>query len=226
MTGRVVSKDGSVHVTDEFYNTLIAAAGAFLSLVGVVLLISQSWAAGKPWHVLSFSLYGFGLLSLFVSSALHHGVDGSTKVNHFLHQLDYFAIFVMIAGTFTPICLILLKNLLGWGILALIWSLAIAGILLKGVFPKIRKGYTTALYIVMGWLGLLIVYPVYQIIAWKGFSFLLLGGLSYTFGALIFHYEKPNPFPGKFGFHEIWHLFVLTAAASHFCVMYFFVLPR
>jgi len=221
---RVLSKDGSIHVTDEFYNTLISSLGAFLSFVGVLLLIYFSIQAHKPWHIVAFSIYGIALLKLFVFSALHHGVDGSEKTEHLLRQFDYYAIFLMIAGTMTPFCLILLKNPLGWSVLGLIWFLAIVGILLKMFFPALPKWLSTALYMGMGWLGLLIIHPLYLHIP-QGLIFLILGGLLFTVGAIFFYLEKPNPFPGKFGFHEIWHLFVLGGAASHFCVMYFYLLP-
>ena len=215
-----LSKDGSVHITDEIYNTLISSLGAILSLVGGTFLVYRAQGAGHFWHVLGFSVYGMGLVNTFASSALHHGVNGSPKTNHLLRQLDYFAIFIMIAGTVTPFCLILLRNPLGWMVLGLIWTLAIMGIILKGLYPEIPKWVTLSLYIGMGWLGLLIAKPVYQSIQGHGLFALLLGGIFFTVGGLIYGLEKPNPFPGKFGFHEIWHCFVLAGAASHFYIMY------
>jgi hemolysin III len=218
--GGSLSKDGSVHVTDEIYNTLISGCGALLSAIGVALLISKAVSTQGPWAVLSFSIYGFGIIAMFVLSALHHGIDGSAKTNHWLRQLDYFAIFVMIAGTFTPFCLILLRNPLGWTVLGLIWMLAAVGIVLKAVYPHAPRWLLIVLYTGMGWLGLLIAKPVYQAIHLSGLLILLLGGLFYSVGGLIYGLEKPNPFPGKFGFHEIWHCFVLVGAASHFYIMY------
>ncbi len=97
----VLSKDGSTHITDEFYNMLISAVGAVLSAMGVAFLIDRAWASGRPASVFGFSVYGFGLVNMFLWSALHHGVDGSPRTNHLLRELDYFAISVMIAGTFT-----------------------------------------------------------------------------------------------------------------------------
>jgi hemolysin III len=129
----------------------------------------------------------------------------------------------MIAGTFTPFCLILMKNPLGWTVLGLIWTLAVLGIALKAIFPHVPRWLMTSLFIGMGWMGILIVKPVYQAIHWQGFLFLLLGGIFYTVGGLIYGLEKPNPIPGKFGFHEIWHCFVLAGAASHFYLMYFYL---
>ncbi|MBI4412141.1 MAG: hemolysin III family protein [Deltaproteobacteria bacterium] len=221
---RTLSKDGSHHVTDEIYNTLISSLGAVLSIVGVILLLSSSITTHKPWHIFSVAVYGVALINLFVASALHHGVSGSARTEHLLRQWDYYAIFIMIAGTFTPICLILLRNTLGWSTLGLIWFLAVLGIVLKTKFHHLPKWIWVGLYIGMGWLALPLVGPLYREIP-GGFVLLMIGGLFFTIGALFYYLEKPNPFPGKFGFHEIWHLFVLAGGVSHFCVIYFYLLP-
>lgn len=221
----MLSKDGSVHVTDEFYNTLISSLGALLAVVGLYFLISHALIVRGPWHVFSFSVYGLSLVFMFTSSALHHGVDGSEKTNHLLRQLDYFAIFLTIAGTFTPFCLILLRNTLGWGVLGVIWILAALGITLKALFPHIPRWIILLLYIGMGWLGLIMAKPIYHALSWQGLVPLLVGGFFFTAGGAIYGLERPNPFPGRFGFHEIWHVFVLAGVASHFALMYFFLLP-
>jgi hemolysin III len=222
---RTLSKDGSRHVTDEFYNTLTSSIGALLSVVGVVLLVLNSINAQKFWHVLSFLVYGFCLVLLFVSSALHHGLDKSEKVNRVLRDFDYYCIFSMIAGTFTPFCLILLRNAFGWSILGLVWFLAIMGIVLQLKCSRLPRWLSATLYIGIGWLGVLIALPVYQRIG-NGAWMIIIGGFFYTLGAVMYYLERPNPFPGKFGFHEIWHLFVLAGAGSHFFVMYFYLLAQ
>lgn len=221
---KALSKDGSSRVTDEFYNTWIAALGAVLSLIGAVVIISMAVIGHKPWHVLSFSIYGLTLMSVFVTSALHHGVDGSKETNRLLNQLDYYAISLMIAGTFTPFCLIALRNTLGCSVLGLVWLLAILGIVLKLKYPHLPKRISTGLFILMGWLGLTIAYPLYQKTPW-GLGMMVVGGLFFTIGAVVFTLERPNPVPGRFGFHEIWHLFVLAGAGSHFFAVSFCLLP-
>jgi len=222
---RPLSKDGSIHVTDEFYNTLFASVGAVLSTVGVFILISLSLSAHKIWHILSFSIYGAALLNLFVCSSLHHGVNGSEKTEHRLRQLDYFAIFLMIAGTFTPFCMIVLRTPLGLSVLGLVWLLAIVGILLKALNPTISKWVLASFFLGMGWLGAVIAWPLYQHISGGTGLLLMMGGVFYTLGAVIYYRESPNPIPGKFGFHEIWHLFVLAGASCHFLLMYYYLLP-
>ena len=215
-----LSKDGSVHVTDEIYNTRISSLGATLALFGTLHLLWRSYAIGSSLHAFSFFIYGLGVLSVFVTSALHHGVDGSPRTNYVLRQLDYFAIFVMIAGTFTPFCLLLVKTTLGMQVLQLVWALAVVGIASKAIYPALPKWVTLALALGMGWLALALIEPVYAAIKLPGVIALAGGGMFFTVGGLIFGLEKPNPFPGRFGFHEIWHCCVLLGAASHFSIMY------
>ena len=212
-----LSKDGSVHVTDEVYNTRISTFGAVLTLVGTSFLLWRSM--GSPVRLISFSVYGLGVLSVFVTSALHHGVDGSPRTNHILRQLDYFAIFLMIAGTYTPFCLLLVKSTLGTRVLTLVWTLAVAGIASKALYPELPKWATLAMTIGMGWLAVLLVEPMYASLPVQGLVYLLVGGLFFTIGGLIFGLERPNPIPGRFGFHEIWHCCVVAGAASHFATM-------
>ncbi len=221
---RTLSKDGSIHVTDEFYNSLISGFGAFLALIGSYLLISKSIHDHKIWHLIGFSLYGLALFNLFIASALHHGVNASEKIEAMLRRYDYYAIFFMIAGSFTPICLILFRNNLGWSILSLVWICAILGIILQMFFPNLPKWFSTTLYIGIGWLGVLLAKPIYLVMP-QILYLLIAGGLFFTVGAIIYFFEKPNLFPGKFGFHEIWHLFVLAGASTHYFIMYFYLLP-
>lgn len=213
---RRLSKDGSVHVTDEFYNTAISSFGALVSLIGITFLVFKARQLNLYWHAWGFLVYGFGLVLMFLSSALHHGINGSPRTDFHLRQLDYYAIFVMIAGTFTPFCLVLMRNSFGNTILTLVWTLAVLGIFLKIIFPHIHRYYLTGIYIFMGWLGVLLIKPMYEALHIHGLTIFFLGGIFFTVGGAIYALEKPNPFPGRFGFHEIWHCFVFAGAASHF----------
>lgn len=211
-----LSKDGSVRVTDEVYNTRIAILGAILAVFGTANLLWRAHVAGSQLHFIGFLIYGIGVLSVFVTSALHHGVNGSPRTNHWLRQLDYCAIFLMIAGTFTPFCMLLVKGSLGARILGLVWALALLGIATKLLFPALPKWTTVLTAVVMGWLGLAIAEPVYDALHLRGLVWLVGGGVVFTIGALIFGLERPNPVPGKFGFHEIWHCCVVAGAAAHY----------
>lgn len=214
-----LSKDGSVHVTDEVWNTAISTTGAILTVLGVGWLIWHAGTLGNVTAGFSFAVYGLGTLSVFVTSALHHGVDGSPRTNYVLRQLDYLAIFLMIAGTFTPFCLLLAPGAWGQLVLGVVWLLAIVGIVLKAVRPDLPKWVTLAMTIGIGWMALFIIQPVYEHLRLAGLVAVAVGGVLFTVGGLIFGVEKPNPVPGRFGFHEIWHCFVLAGAACHFAAM-------
>lgn len=219
------SKDGSVHVTDEIINTVTHMIGAIFSLLGTVLLIVLSSEQGKVWHIVSFSIYGFSLIFLFLASSFHHGLQLSQKTNELFRQFDYFAIYILIAGTYTPLCLIINRSSWGWSIFGVVWALAAIGITVKAIFPNIPGWVSHTLYISMGWVGAVLIVRSIPLIGMLGFMLILGGGILYTLGAGIYYFEKPNPVPGKFGFHEIWHMFVLSAAALNFMFMYFIVLP-
>jgi hemolysin III len=200
-------------------------AASIFSLLGTVLLIVYSSTAAKPWHIVSFSIYGFSLVSLFLASTLHHGVTSSPRVEGLLRAVDYFAIYVLIAGTYTPICLVVLRGPLGWSVFGVCWAVGLAGIGLKAAIPSLPKWISLTLYSTMGWLGAAIALPVYRAVSLAGIGLILAGGVFYTVGAVIFSVEKPNPVPGRFGFHEIWHIFVILGALSHYAFMYAYVLP-
>ncbi|MBI9103606.1 MAG: hemolysin III family protein [Spirochaetales bacterium] len=219
------SKDGSIHVTDEVINTITHMSGAIFSFLGMVILIVLSVQSGKTWHIIGFSVYGLSLFLLFLASTFHHGLELSEKGNDFFRLFDYLAIFFLIAGTYTPLCLIVARDAWSWSILGVIWIIAAVGITLKSVFPNLPKWMTNTLYLCMGWVGVVQIYRTIPSIGPTGFILLLTGGVIYSIGAIIFYIEKPNPVPGKFGFHEIWHIFVLAAAIIHYIFMYAILLP-
>lgn len=225
MTEQRLSKDGSPHVTDEVWNTVISTFGAIFALVGVVALVVSACEAKKTWSIVAFSIYGVTLFGMFLISALHHGVNGSQRVNHLLRQLDYYAVFTLIAGTFTPFCLVLFRTPVGISLFVVIWFLAGVGITFKATYPTIPKWFTNTLYVGMGWIGLAIVFPLAGSLPWHAWLLFFLGGVLYTVGSFFYYLERPNPLPGKFGFHEIWHFFVITAAACHFFVIFMYILP-
>ena len=218
----LLAKDGSKHVTDDFYNSLTSASGAFLFLVATFFLVRSAVLTNDHWKILSFLIYGISTVCLFSMSAIHHAVDGTPKTNLLLLRLDFCAIYLMIAGNATPFCLILIRNTFGWIILGLFWFLDLAGMILAGFFPVLPRWVNICIYIGISWLGLLILYPIYQQIR-EGLVLMLIGGIFYTVGAVLYFLQIPNPKPGRFGFHEIWHLFVLAGALSHFCVMWFYL---
>lgn len=193
-------------------------ASAAAAVVGFFFLLH----VGPPTPVrrTALAIYGTSLILLFSASAAYHLIRGNPTVDGILRRIDHSAIFLLIAGTYTPFCVIVLHGALGAAILVIVWAIAGAGILLHVAFlEKIPTWISTALYVAMGWLGIIAVVPLVRTLSREGLSWLLAGGLLYTGGAVMYALKKPNPLPGVFGSHEIWHLFVSAGALSHFILM-------
>jgi hemolysin III len=211
-------------VTDERFNAMSHLFGACFALVGAGLLISQAAAQGDPWKIVGLSIYGLSIVSLFVFSTLHHGLDRSPRVNEVLRTLDYDSVFFLIAGTVTPLVLVLFRNTYGWTVFGAVWAIAVSGIVLRSVWRQMPKYVTNTLYISLGWLTVLLVGADVSL-PLGALALMAAGGVVYSAGFAIFVIEKPNPRPGVFGFHEIWHVLVVVAALLHYLLMYFYVLP-
>lgn len=221
-----VSRDGSVHVTDETFNAASHLCATLFSILGTVLLLTESSAQGNPWKIVSFSLYGTSLIFLFASSTLHHGITGK-EYEPCLRTMDYAAIFPLIAGTFTPLTLVFYHdNSVGWAFCMTVWGLSLLCMILVAVyFEKTPKWVTMTLYVSLGWIGACFTYWLLPVLGVDGFALFILGGIIYSGGGYVFVCETPNPYPGVFGFHEIWHCAVVAAALCHWLLMYFYVLP-
>ena len=223
-TAPPLSRDGSVHVTDERINTITHLAASCFAVLGAALLILQSVDQGDPWKIVGFSVYAFSVLSLFVFSTLHHGIDRGPRVNEVLRTLDYVSVFLLIAGTVTPLVLVLFRNTYGWAVLGAVWVIAAVGIALRSTLRELPKYVTNTLYIALGWMPVLLVGAGVPL-PFGAYALMAAGGLLYSVGFVIFVIERPNPWPGVLGFHEIWHVLVVLAAVLHFLLMYLYVLP-
>ena len=220
-----LSKDHSTHYTDESVNTATHMAGAVFALFAALLLVAKSVIAGKWWHVVAFFVYGFSLIALFVMSALHHGVNGSEKTNRRLRTLDYVAVYGLIVGTMTPVCLVLYRGLLGAIVLFVAAVAAAFGITMRSLYETLPSYVSLTLYLCLGWLPVLLLFLDGSVVSGGAIATLLMGGIFYSGGAIVFGLEKPNLIQNKFGFHEIWHIAVLLGALCHFLFMYHYVLP-
>ena len=218
------SRDGSVHVTDERINTITHLVASCFALVGAALLISQASVEGDPWKIVGFAVYGFSVLMLFVASTLHHGIDRGPRVNEVLRTLDYDSVFLLIAGTITPLVLVVFRNTFGWAVLGAVWAIAAGGIALRSARRDLPKYVTNTLYIALGWIPVLLVGAGVEL-PFGAYALLGAGGLLYCVGFVIFVVERPNPIPGVLGFHEIWHVLVALAAVLHYLLIYLYVLP-
>ena len=197
--------------------------GVLLSIIGLVALVAFAW--GDPWRVVGFSIYGASLILLYSASTVYHWAALSSRRKDLLKRLDHAAIFVLIAGTYTPVCLITLRGRWGWGVGGVVWGLALVGVGLKLNFPHLSRWMTTALYLGMGWIAVVAVVPLVRSLPIGGLMCLVIGGVAYSLGAMVYATQRPDPFPARFGFHEIFHLFVLGGSAAHFVLMAGYVLP-
>ncbi|EGB14829.1 channel protein, hemolysin III family [Pseudodesulfovibrio mercurii] len=198
----------------------IAAA---LAVLGTVLLIVRATGPALPWHIVTFSIFGGGMILLFTASTLYHWLPVNDRWVRVLRRVDHSMIFFYIAATYTPICLIPLRGPWGWSIFGVIWGLAIGGIVMKVFWITAPRWLSTGIYLAMGWLVLVGVYPLVQAMSPASLIWLVAGGLVYSLGAVIYALKWPNPFPRHFGFHEIFHIFVIGGSFCHYVVMYWYV---
>ena len=212
--------------SNEYFNSISHLVGAILSISALAVLVTLAAVAGKPAHVVGFAIYGVSLFLSFLFSVLLHFFLLFNKYLRVFGILDHNAIYILIAGTYTPFCLAVLSGATGWVLFGIIWSLAVFFITLKSVFfAKIPIWMSNASFLLMGWIIVFLIGPIYRELGTGALSLLVAGGLCYTVGALIFARGKPNPFPPYFGNHEIWHVCVLAGNTFMFLVMLWYVLP-
>lgn len=194
--------------------------GLLLAVAGTFLLLRM---ATRPAQLAGFSIYGATLMLLYGASTLYHTLPLAERPLRALRTLDHIAIYFLIAGTYTPIALVVLDNRLGWTLLTIVWLIAAAGIPFKLFFLDAPVWLSTASYLAMGYLALVAVVPLARAVSIGGVMWLVAGGIAYTIGAVIYSRQRPDPFPGLLGHHEIWHLLVLVGSACHFAFMLYHV---
>ncbi len=204
----------------EPVNSISHAAGAIASIAGLILLIVFASLKGNAWHVVSFTIFGSTLVMMFASSSLYHGLKISEKKIAVFRRIDHIMIFLLIAGTYTPICLVPLRGPWGWSIFGVVWGLALAGIVIKIFFMNVPRWISTLIYLIMGWVCIVASYPIATSLQPACIAWLIAGGFFYSIGAVIYSLKRPDPFPGVFGFHEIWHIFVISGSFCHFWVVF------
>lgn len=198
----------------EPISALTHAAGLAAALGGLPFLLAL--AQGRPAWLVSLLVYGVSLCLLFLASAVYHTVVAGPATIQVLRKLDHSAIYLLIAGTYTPFCTIAFTGFWQTGFLAIIWGLALVGILTKVFIIHTPRWLTAGIYVAMGWLSLFAVQEIVAVLPVSAIAWMVAGGLAYTLGALVYSTKKMDFFPGVFGFHEVWHLFVLLGAAAHF----------
>lgn len=193
--------------------------GAILSFVGLLILINNSILLKNGQHLFVYIVFGLSMVFLYSMSATYHFATASDKVLKVLRKLDHSAIYVLIAGTYTPICMIALKGNLRFYMTFGIWFLALIGILMKIFWFNAPRWLYTLFYVVMGWISVLIISPLTKVIPASGIAWLVAGGVLYTIGAVIYGLKKPNFHSKYFGFHELFHIFVLLGSLCHYILI-------
>lgn len=201
---------------EERFNSISHLIGAGAAAPGMVILVVMAAHQGDPWKIVSFSLYGTTLLLLYVFSALYHSLSGRAK--NIFRKLDHYAIYLLIAGTYTPFTLVTLRGGWGWFLFGVVWGLAFLGIVFESFQLKGCRILSMVIYLTMGWLVLIALKPLLQALPLPGFALLVAGGLFYTGGIVFYLLDKKMRFA-----HGIWHLFVLAGSIAHYLTILFYV---
>ena len=204
----------------EPFNGSSHLLGLLLASAGTILLLRL---ARGPAQIVAFAIYGATLILLYGASTLYHSLTLPQRPLRALRTLDHIAIYFLIAGTYTPVALITLHGTIGWTLLGSVWLIALAGIPFKLWFLDAPVWVSTGSYLIMGYLALVAIVPIANAVPPAGLLWLVAGGSAYTVGAVIYACRRPDPFPGRFGHHEIWHLLVLAGSACHYAFMFFHV---
>lgn len=205
-------------ILNEVLNAVTHGIGAGLSIAGLVILLVKGAKMGSAVHVVSYALYGSTLILLFLSSTLFHSLI-FTKAKKVFQVFDHSSIFLLIAGSYTPYCLLSIQGWLGWLLFVLIWVMAIGGVVYKSLTlhkQETVKNISTIIYIIMGWLCLIAAKPLYDSLGATGISLLVAGGVSYTLGAAFYSLKNVR------FMHVVWHLFVMLGAGfMYFSILFF-----
>jgi len=196
-------------IKEEIVNAITHGVGACLSIAALVVLVVIGALHGTVWHVVSYAIFGACMVILYTSSTIYHSLTNQ-KAKLLFQKFDHISIFLVIAGSYTPFCLITLRGWIGWTLFGVIWGCAVVGI----VFKSIRIGkwelLSTVMYVLMGWMCVIAIKPLYNLLPSHAFLLLILGGVAYTIGAIFFTLDR-IPY-----FHGIWHLFTLAGSTLHF----------
>jgi len=201
----------------ERLNSISHLVGAVAASVGTVVIVVLAVLRGDPWKIVSFCIYGSTLVMLYLASTLYHSIQGRAK--RIFQKLDHGAIYLLIAGTYTPFTLVTLRGPWGWSLFGVVWGLAITGIAIDALHGTRRRVIPVVIYVLMGWLVVVAIRPLLRALPAAGFAWLLGGGVLYTVGILFYVLDRRIPHS-----HGIWHLFVLGGSTAHFVAVAFYVL--
>jgi hemolysin III len=201
----------------EKFNAYTHLGGALLALAGAVLLIVFAALGGDPWKIVAVSIYGFTLVLLYSFSTLYHSLRGRAK--DVLQRLDHQGIYLLIAGSYTPFCLVTMRGPWGWSMFGVVWGLALLGSVQEFWAKPEPRILSVVIYVVMGWAAIVALLPLYRVLGQAGFAWVLAGGLFYTVGIVFYALDKRMTHA-----HGVWHLFVLAGSATHYVAILRYVL--
>jgi hemolysin III len=194
---------------------------AILAVVGLIVLLILGY--GEPSKEITLLIYGLSLILMLSASATYHLVNAKPAILVWLRKMDHTSIYLLIAGSYTPICVHFFTGFWRDGFLAIIWGIALVGIIVKLFVIRAPRWVTAGIYLLMGWLSILAIGEMLTRMPAPALIWLALGGLAYTLGAIVYMLKKPDFIPGVFGFHEVWHIFVILGCLAHFILIAVFV---
>lgn len=196
-----------------------------LAIIAATPLILKAARDSGFMHMSALSIFILSMIGLYAASTIYHTLDISPKVNQMLRKIDHMMIYILIAGTYTPVCMIVLGDRTGWLLMALVWGIAVAGILINALWITCPKWFSSIIYIAMGWVCVLAITKILSSLPKEGFLWMLAGGIIYTLGGIIYALKLPifDSRHRNFGSHEIFHLFVMGGSICHYVMMYRFV---
>jgi len=197
--------------------------GILFSIVGLIALLIRTSGSETIYHIISFSIFGGAMILLYTVSTLYHWLPLSEKNLVLFRKIDHIMIFVFIAASNTPISLISIRGVWGWSIFTGVWAFTLGGFFLKIFWLDAPRYLYTSIYLLMGWMIVIALYPLTKVMQTQGIVLLGLGGIFYSIGAVIYAMKKPDPFPNTFGFHEIFHLFIMAGSFCHYLMVYSYV---
>ncbi len=207
----------------EPMNGLTHFIGILFGFTALYFLLNRPFGIHDTMHTITFSIFAVSMILLYTFSTLYHWLPLADKKLEIFRKIDHIMIFVFISATYTPICLITLGGAWGWSIFETVWGLTFMGLFIKIFWLDAPRVLYTGIYLLMGWIIVIGIYPLIQAFSKEGVFWLAMGGIFYSIGAVIYAFKKPNPLPGIFGFHEIFHIFVLLGSFSHFIMIYSYV---
>lgn len=218
MSHKTIKNKLNALTIEELANTLTHGLGLLLSIAGLIFLVILANSKGDIWHITSALIYGGSLISLYAASTFYHGVT-SPKLKNRLQLIDHCCIYLLIAGTYTPFTLVALDGNLGTGLFIFVWAFAMVGILAKVFFHKRFRAASVISYLVMGWIGIIVVQPIFLKLGLAPLILVVAGGIAYSLGTIFYRWEKLHHH------HAVWHLFVLVGSILHFLAISIYVIP-